>query len=43
MGICAGVNGVKHPHKNKKLDILQMQDNHIVPCSKGGKITIYNM
>lgn len=42
MGICAGASGVKYPHKNKKLDTVQMQDNYIVPCSKGGKITIYD-
>lgn len=40
-GICAhsnaSIKGVKCPHENKKLEIEQMEADHIVPWSKGGK------
>ncbi|EAL0007949.1 DUF262 domain-containing protein [Campylobacter upsaliensis] len=40
-GVCANsdghIKGVKCPHEKQKLDIEQMEADHIVPWSKGGK------
>ncbi len=51
-GICAngggikgggqGLNGIKCPHENEVLEIGQMQADHIVPWSKGGKTELSN-
>lgn len=40
-GVCANsdghIKGVKCPHEKQKLDIEQMEADHIIPWSKGGK------
>ncbi|EEO7741962.1 DUF262 domain-containing protein [Campylobacter upsaliensis] len=40
-GVCANsdghIKGVKCPNENEKLDIEQMEADHIIPWSKGGK------
>ncbi|ELP6346431.1 DUF262 domain-containing protein [Campylobacter upsaliensis] len=40
-GMCANsdghIKGVKCPHENEKLELEQMEADHIVPWSKGGK------
>ena len=37
-----GLNGIKCPHENEVLEIGQMQADHIVPWSKGGKTELSN-
>ncbi|MEB2817023.1 HNH endonuclease family protein [Campylobacter upsaliensis] len=40
-GVCANsdghIKGVKCPHENEKLELEQMEADHIIPWSKGGK------
>lgn len=37
-----GLKNVKCPHENEKLELTQMQADHIIPWSKGGKTELSN-
>lgn len=39
---CYKSQGFQCPHKNEELDISQMQADHIIPWSRGGKTVIEN-
>ena len=41
-GICAGIKGFVCPYKDKKIELKQMEADHIIPWSKGGKTTKEN-